>query len=50
MPDKVSAKSFSAKVADQFIKSDKVDACMHFSKQINMRYNGKKNIVHYENV
>jgi len=50
MPDKVSAKSFLAEVVDRFIKSDKVDANMHFSKLINMRYNGKKHKgVHYEN-
>ena len=34
MSDKVSTKSFSAEVADRFIKSDKVDANMHFSKLI----------------
>ena len=42
MPNKVSAKSFPAEVADLFIKSDKVEASMHFSKLINMRYNDKK--------
>jgi len=47
MPDKVSAKSFSAEVADRFIKSDKVDTSMYFSKLINMRYNGKENIREY---
>jgi len=47
MPDKISAKSFSAEVVDRFIKSDKVDANMHFSKLINMRYNGKENIREY---
>ena len=41
MPDKVSAKSFLAEIADQFTKSDKVDACTHLSKLVNMRYNGK---------
>ena len=47
MPDKVSAKSFSAKIADWFIKSDKVEASTHLSKMINMRYNGKENIREY---
>ena len=47
MPDKVSAKSFSAEVADRFIKSDKVEASAHLSKLINMRYNGKENIREY---
>ena len=47
MPDKVSAKSFLAEIVDRFIKSDKVDANMHFSKLINMRYNGKENIREY---
>ena len=42
--DKVSAKSFSAEVADWFIKSDKVEASTHLSKLINMRYNDKENI------
>ena len=49
MPDKVSAKSFSAEVADRFIKFNKVEANMHLNKLINMRYNGKENIqVHYK--
>ena len=39
--DKISAKSFSAEVADRFIKSDKVEANTHLSKLINMRYNSK---------
>jgi len=47
IPDKVSAKSFSAKVAGRFIKSDKVDVNMHFSKLINMHYNSKENIREY---
>jgi len=47
MPDKVNAKSFSAEVADRFIKSDKVEASMYLSKLINMRYNGKGNIREY---
>ena len=47
MPDEVSAKSFSAKVADRFIKSDVVEANTHFSNLINMRYNGKENIREY---
>ena len=47
MPDKVSAKSFSAEVADRFIKSDKVEASTHLSKRINMRYNNKENIREY---
>ena len=42
IPDKVSAKSFSAELADRFIKSDKVEANMHLNKLINIRYNGKK--------
>jgi len=42
MPDKVSAKSFPAEVADRFIKSDKVDASMHFSKLINIATTTKK--------
>ena len=47
MPNKVSAKSFPAEVADQFIKSDKVEASMQLSKLINMRYNDKENIREY---
>ena len=47
MPDKVSAKSFSAEVADRFIKSDKVEASTHLNKLINMRYNRKENIWEY---
>ena len=47
MPDKDSAKSFPAEVADRFIKSDKIEANMHLSKLINMRYNGKENIREY---
>ena len=52
MPDKVSAKSFPAEVADQFIKSDKVETNTHLGKLINMRYNGKEKNkgVHYENI
>ena len=42
MPDKISAKSFLAKVADRFTKSDKVQANTHLSKLVNMRYNGKE--------
>ena len=38
IPDKVSAKNFSAEVADRLIKSDKVEASMHLSMLINMRY------------
>jgi len=34
MPDKVNAKSFSAEVADGFIKSDKVKVNTHLSKLI----------------
>ena len=47
MPDKVSAKSFSAEVADRFLKSDKVEANRHLSKLINIPYNGKENIRKY---
>ena len=47
MPDKVSAKSFLAEVADRFIKSDKVDASMQFRKLINIHYNDKENIREY---
>ena len=47
MPEKINAKSFSAKVVDRFIKSDKVKASTHLSKLINMRYNGKENIREY---
>jgi len=47
MPEKVSVKSFSAEVADRFTKSDKIEASTHFSKLINMRYNGKENIREY---
>jgi len=47
MPDKVSAKSFSAGVADRLIKSDKIEACTHLSRMINMLYNGKENIREY---
>ena len=47
MPDKVSVKSFPAEITDRFIKSDKVDASMHFSKLINMRYSSKENIRKY---
>jgi len=47
MPDKVSAKSFSAEVANQFIKSDKVETSTHLSKLINMRFNNKENIREY---
>jgi len=32
IPNKVSAKSFLAEVADQFTKLDKVEASMHLSK------------------
>ena len=47
MPNKVSAKSFSAEVPNRFIKSDKVKANTHLSMLINMRYNGKENIREY---
>jgi len=47
MPNKVSAKSFSAEVADRFIKSDKVEASTHLSKLINIHYNVKENIREY---
>jgi len=47
MPDKISAKSFLAEVADRFINSDKVEASTHLNKLINMRYNGKENIREY---
>ena len=47
MSDKVSAKNILAEVADLFIKSDKVEASMHLSKLINIRYNGKENIREY---
>ena len=47
MPDKVSAKSFLAELADRFIKSDKFEANTHLSKLINMRYNCKENIKEY---
>ena len=47
IPDKVSAKSFSAEVADQFIKSNKVEPSTHLSKLINLRYNDKENIKKY---
>jgi len=47
MPDKVSAKSFSAEVDDRFIKSDKVKTGTHLRKLINMRYNGKENLREY---
>ena len=40
MPHKGSVKSFSAEVADRFIKSEKVKASTYLSKLINMRYNG----------
>ena len=46
-PDKISIKSFSTEVADQFIKSKKLKASTHLSKLINMRYNGKENIREY---
>ena len=47
MLNKVSAKSFSVEVADQFIKSDKIEGSTHLSKLINKCYNGKKNIREY---
>ena len=47
MPDKVSAKSFLAEVADWFTKSNKVEASTHLSKLVNMRYNSKGNIREY---
>jgi len=47
IPDKVSTKSFLTEVADQLIKSDKVEASRHLSKLINMRYNVKQNIWEY---
>jgi len=47
MPDKVSAKSFSAEIADWFIKSDKFEVNTHLRMLINMRYNGKENIGEY---
>ena len=47
MPDKVSAKSFLAEVADRFTKLDNVEASTHLSKLVNMRYNGKGNIREY---
>jgi len=47
LPDKVSDKSFLAKVANWLIKLDKVDTNKHLSKLINMRYNGKENIREY---
>ena len=47
MLNKVSAKNFSAEVADRFLKSDKVEANRHLSKLINMRYNDKENIREY---
>ena len=42
IPVKVSVKSFLTEVADQFTKSDKVEASTHLSKVVNMRHNGKK--------
>ena len=52
MPDNVSAKSFSAEVADQFIKSDKVEASTHFSKvdKYALQWQRKHTGVHYENL
>jgi len=47
MSDKVSAKSFLAKVVDRFIKSDKIETSTHLSKLINMCYNSKRNIRKY---
>jgi len=47
MPDKVSAKSFPAEVADRFIKSDKFEAITHLNKLINLRYSSKENIREY---
>ena len=38
IPDKVSAKSFLAEVAERFIKLDKVESITHLSKLLNMRY------------
>ena len=46
-PNNVRAKSFSAEVANRFVKSDKVEASTHLSKLINMCYNGKGNIREY---
>ena len=47
IPDKVNAKSFSAKVADRLIKLDKSETSTHLSKLIIMHYNGKENIKGY---
>jgi len=47
MPDKVSAKSFLAEVANQFTKSDKVEGSTHLSMLVNMCYNSKENIREY---
>ena len=47
MHNKISANGFPAEVADQLIKSDKVEASPHLSKLINMRYNSKENIREY---
>ena len=47
IPDKISAKSFLSKVADQFTKSDKVEVSTQLSKLVNMHYNGKENIKEY---
>ena len=45
MPDKISAKSFLAEVANRFTKSDKIEASTHLSKL--MCYSGKGNIKEY---
>jgi len=47
MPDKVSAKSFLAKVANRFTKSGSVKASTYLCKLLNMRYNGEGNIRDY---
>ena len=47
MPDKVSAKSFPARVANRFIKSEKFEVSTHISQLINMCYKDKENIREY---
>ena len=49
--DKVSAKSFQAEVADQFIKSNRVDAtCILQAAKYALQWQRKHKGVHYRNV
>ena len=51
MPDKLSAKSFLTEIADQFIKSNRVDAtCILQANKYALQWQRKHKGVHYRNV